>query len=209
VTMWFLRRRIRTGKSSWRFTSSSANRTIQALESVRTGCAWSSLPTRLSRTADMWFFGEWRDWRRRHDWSKKEQAQGWILPCLRKNKEPCGCGNPKNQVGECICNLPLWGLCKRDFWADDAVCGRMSRMSKNNGAIRNYSTQRPVRLGTYPSVHKVREIYNFDERLYVESINRKMEKSHIGKKAVLTIFIMNTTVFMTSWSRKQIPREQP
>ena len=74
----------------------------------------------------------------------------------------------------------------------------MSRMSKNNGALRNYSTQRPVRLGTYPSVHKVREIYNFDERLYVESINRKMEKSHIGKKAVLTIFIMNTTVFMTS-----------
>ena len=59
----------------------------------------------------------------------------------------------------------------------------MSRMSKNNGAIRNYSTQRPVRLGTYPSVHKVREIYNFDERLYVESINRKMEKSH-GHRSV-------------------------
>ncbi|MCD8013275.1 MAG: hypothetical protein LUG99_08885 [Lachnospiraceae bacterium] len=38
---------------------------------------------------------------------------------------------------------------------------------------RYYSTQRPVSLGTFPGGHKVREIFNFDERTYVESIGRR------------------------------------
>jgi len=39
--------------------------------------------------------------------------------------------------------------------------------------MRYYSTQRPVSLGTFPGGHKVKEIFNFDERTFVESIGRK------------------------------------
>ena len=38
--------------------------------------------------------------------------------------------------------------------------------------MRYYSTQRPVSLGTYPSGHNVKEIFNFDRRTFVESIGR-------------------------------------